>query len=244
MKDNTSSASGKPSQPQSSKSTGQTQHTMATSQTLLPTPTARDGRGSAEKTRDDMDSLVERFRTKSKKWSSSLEASLASHSVTLDEETERQMTATSGLKCLQSYKTSDQIGSSLKTCVGLLLGTTAWFSKQCALTWKAKGTKSNRLLFQLSPSVRRTDEIGSGLLPTATTQEVEHPDAIYHPKTGRRIASNGNTHSTGLADKTLLIGQETGVKLRLQPAMTEWMMGFPAGWTELPYLPADTVRNV
>ena len=38
-------------------------------------------------------------------------------------------------------------------------------------------------------------------------------------------------------------GQMTGVKLRLQPAMTEWMMGFPAGWTELPYPPANTAKK-
>jgi hypothetical protein len=34
-----------------------------------------------------------------------------------------------------------------------------------------QGTKSSRLLFQLVPSVRPTDEIGSGLLLTPTTRE-------------------------------------------------------------------------
>lgn len=32
------------------------------------------------------------------------------------------------------------------------------------------------------------------------------------------------------------IGQKTGVKLRLQPAMTEWMMGFPKDYTVSPFL--------
>lgn len=35
-------------------------------------------------------------------------------------------------------------------------------------------------------------------------------------------------------DQVGRIGHETGVKLRLQPAMTQWMMGFPESWTEFP----------
>jgi hypothetical protein len=88
---------------------------------------------------------------------SSPAASPANHSATPDEEKERQTTATSGRTCLRLYETLNPNGSSLKTCVASLLGTTAWYSKQCALTWKAKVTKSNRLLFQLSPSVRPTE---------------------------------------------------------------------------------------
>jgi hypothetical protein len=38
-----------------------------------------------------------------------------------------------------------------------------------------------------------------GILPTPTTQEIEHPNAIVSP-TGRRMAKNGNSHSLGLAD--------------------------------------------
>jgi hypothetical protein len=52
-----------------------------------------------------------------------------------------------------------------------LLGTRAWYSNKCALTWKVKVTKYNRSLYQLSPSMRRTEGIGSGLwlaTPTAT----------------------------------------------------------------------------
>jgi hypothetical protein len=48
----------------------------------------------------------------------------------------------------------------------LLTSKTAWSSKLCALTWKAKDTKFNRLLFQLQASVLRTEEKESGLLPS------------------------------------------------------------------------------
>jgi hypothetical protein len=39
-----------------------------------------------------------------------------------------------------------------------------WYSSRCALTWKVKGTKFNRLLFQLVPKTHRIDEIDAGLL--------------------------------------------------------------------------------
>lgn len=98
-------------------------------------------------------------------------ASPASPSPQPDEEEARQTTAISGRKCLKLYEMSNPTGSSLRTCVASLLGTKAWYSNKCALTWKAKVTKSNRLLFQLSPSTRRIGEIESGLLPTAKATE-------------------------------------------------------------------------
>lgn len=176
------------------------------------------------------------------------------------------MTATSGRTCMRLYEIQNPTGSSLRTCVASLLGTKAWYSNKSALIWKAKVTKSNRLLFQLSPSVRRTEEIESGLLPTATTHENEHPK-MELTSTGRRKPSKGLiSHSVGLADKVALlptpdandgargatktynphaksqgyrtvntlIGVGTGRKLRLQPAMTQWMMGYPDLWTEFP----------
>lgn len=242
------SASGNTSPQQSSKNTGQTGHSMATSPTLLPTPTARDTRAVSpnQKPRDDLTCAVEIGATKTKRSLYSQEASPVNHSAKLDEEKARQMTATSGRTCFESYKMLNQTGSSLKMCVGLLLGTTAWYSSRCALTWKAKVTKSNRLLFQLSPSTPRTAGTGSGLLPTVQTQGLKvcvngksipmmlpTPDAsdgsrgpakIYNP---RAKSQSGRTVTT-------LVGSGTGEKLRLQPAMPGWMMGFPEKWTEFP----------
>ena len=148
-------------------------------------------------------------------------------------------------------------------CVASLVSKGDWYSSKCALTWKTKDTKSNRLLFQLAPSVRRIGEIGCGLLPIATTQEVEHPKAELS-KTGRRIAKNGNTHSLGIADRIAMLktpsaseaeggvmnlkkARENGWKpkfkmrdqigdatgLKLQPAFALWMMGYPTDWLDL-----------
>jgi hypothetical protein len=37
----------------------------------------------------------------------------------------------------------------------------------------------------------------------------------------------------------ILTGIGTGRKLRLQPAMTQWMMGYPDSWTEFPLAEAN-----
>jgi hypothetical protein len=39
-----------------------------------------------------------------------------------------------------------------------------WYSNRCALTWKVKGTKFSRLLFQLVPKTHRIAETDAGLL--------------------------------------------------------------------------------
>lgn len=167
------------------------------------------------------------------------EDSLVNHSPKPDEEKERKTTATSGLKCYESYENSIRGGSSLKMLVASLLGAEVWYSNKCTLTWKVRDTKCKRLLFQLSPSMRHTDEIGSGLLlaPSAV-QIVEHPDKIR-----ARVAKNGYKNGTkygSLSSQLMYKYPETkggdGVKtgLRLQPNFVEWMMGYPKDWTEIP----------
>jgi hypothetical protein len=46
-----------------------------------------------------------------------------------------------------------------------------WYSTKCKLTWKLKGTKYNRLYFQLAPSTLPTEGIGFGLLPTVVAYD-------------------------------------------------------------------------
>lgn len=220
----------------------------------------------------------------------------ASPSATPDEGRERQMTATSGRTCLRSSGMSDPSGSSLKTCVASLLGTTAWYSRQCALTWKAKVTKSKRLLFQLSPSVRPTGGTGSGssatiaLTPTASEAVMDlvkfkarmekYPngttmpnlatqvDALLltpnvmdslpprNPEAMQRQHENnrpGRTTPSTLREQIAYgrtvaehtpTGTVAGRKLRLAPAMCQWMMGYPESWTEFPCLEPNGDKTV
>ena len=81
----------------------------------------------------------------------------------------RKMTATSGRQCLRLSDHVGPLGCLLKT----LLDTSAWASTKCFLTWKAKTTPANRLLFRLVPKMPRTDEIGSGLWPTPRVSDTE-----------------------------------------------------------------------
>ena len=91
----------------------------------------------------------------------------ASHLVRPGSDEARKMTAISGRKYLPLCKRSGRLGAFSK----MFLDTSVWASTKCYLTWKAKVTPSNHLLFQLAPSMPRTDETGSGLWPTATTQD-------------------------------------------------------------------------
>ena len=100
-------------------------------------------------------------------------ASPASLSVTPGSDEARKMTATSGRKCSESFKKQGPLGS----LVRMLLESSTWNSTKCLLTWKARATKSGRLLFQLAPSTPRIEGIGfgssGGLLKTPSTVEAE-----------------------------------------------------------------------
>lgn len=124
---------------------------------------------------------------------------------------ERQTTATSGLKCLESFERQSPLGLLEKT----LLGSSLWHSTACAMIWKRKVTKSGRLLFQLAPLGRRTSEIGFGLLPTPTLGGID------------------DTNDRAFLKKQLHAHFFRATGWKLQPSFVEWMMGFPTGWTVL-----------
>ena len=88
----------------------------------------------------------------------------------------RKMTVTSGRKYLPLCKQSGRVGAFSRT----FLDTSTWASTKCYLTWKVKATPSNHLLFQLAPSMPRTDAIESGSLlhtPTAKANQMS-PDMV------------------------------------------------------------------
>jgi hypothetical protein len=84
----------------------------------------------------------------------------------------KKMRDTSGQRCLEQYGKFNRHGLWAKTFSDLLIGMEGWYSKRCRLTWKLKGTKSNRMYFQLYPSTLPTEGIESGLLPTPKTMDV------------------------------------------------------------------------
>lgn len=173
---------------------------------------------------------------------SSQEGIPASHSVLLGGDEARAMTAISGRTLLGLYENSGRLTWWLRT----LLGTSAWGSTRCWLTWKDSATPAGRLLFRLVPSMPRTAEIGSGLLATPTTKANQMcpsmqkwPSCALWPTPGaadnrdrghlgmpaiQRRAAKGKQLNLGM-----VVSDQSGA---LNPEWVEWLMGYPIGWTD------------
>lgn len=130
---------------------------------------------------------------------------------------EREMTAGSGKRLLELYRRWLPNGASLKMFTACLLSTTAWHSRHCALRWKTKGLKCNRILLVLSPLTPPTSGAAFGLLPTpsGTTSGKNHV-------AGRLDEWGGNMNP--------FRGTEVGKKRCA--TFEEWMMGLPIRFTE------------
>lgn len=109
----------------------------------------------------------------------------ASRSVLQGKERERKTTATYGRKCLEQFGKFTHVGYWAKMFSELLVGRMGWYSSRCVLTWKLKGTKYNRLYFQLAVSMLPTKGTGYGLLPTVQTQGLkicnEKGETVFMP---------------------------------------------------------------
>src|SRR6056300_495129 len=110
-------------------------------------------------------------KTSKKKSISSQVVSPASPTVLQENKKEPMTIDISGQKCLESLKKSNPPSLLQKMSEVLLTSKTAWFSRQCALIWKVKASKSKRLLFQLQASARPTKETESGLWATPNTMD-------------------------------------------------------------------------
>jgi hypothetical protein len=126
----------------------------------------------------------------------SQEGSHANHTATQVKGSAKKMTATCGQKCLEQYAKFSRHGSWAKTLAALLVGMEDWYSTRCKLTWKLKGTKYNRLYFQLVPSTLPTDGTGFGLLPTpkVTMPDESNPTILNN----RIVRESGEDFSMNL----------------------------------------------
>jgi hypothetical protein len=85
----------------------------------------------------------------------------------------------------QSWKTSEDIS--------------LWGDYKSLESLPKSGMTRNGVLYRQPDWVRPIDETELLLWPTPTTQENEHPTALWNDK-GRRVAASGTTHSMNLAD--------------------------------------------
>ena len=186
---------------------------------------------------------------------------------------EKKMTATSSQKCLEQFGRFSHVSSWAKMFSGLLIGMEGWYSTKCRLTWKLKGTKSNRLYFQLVPSMLPTEETECGLLLTPTTVMTDEPPEKMRERVKKNGYKNGtkfgsllsqvkysgmlptptaNCHKGGAVrtdpkrqSDTLAhhFTETPGKTSQLNPRFVAEMMGFPANWTELPFLSGETNQS-
>jgi hypothetical protein len=104
-----------------------------------------------------------------------------------------------------------------KTFSALLIGTGDWYSTRCKLTWKLKGTKYNRLYFQLQASaIAPTNGTEFGLLPTEQQHLLKTPTAMDGEVTsGKKNPVSGNSGT--LAQEIMSGYKPTMEKLGLLP---------------------------
>jgi len=98
-------------------------------------------------------------------------ASPASRSHAPGSDEAKMTTVTSGLRCCALLQSSGPLGSLER----MLLGSSAWHSMMCVLTWKVSVTPAGRSLYRLRASVPRTCEIGYSLWPTPAAMQADRP---------------------------------------------------------------------
>lgn len=156
----------------------------------------------------------------------------------------KQITVTSGRKCLESYKKSDHDLSLPK----MFLESFAWHSTRCSLIWKVSDTPHGHLLFRLVPKMHLTAETGYGLLPVRSTsrrtlkgetplKRTKLPETQriwFFPTPLATDANNANLPPSQIK-RGGIVGEllRAGVTGRINPEYIEWLMGYPIGWTEL-----------
>ena len=168
--------------------------------------------------------------------------SRASHSRLLANDEEWKMTVTSGRKCCEQFARFVPDGSWAKTFSELLIGRTDWYSSKCALTWKLKATRSNRMYFLLAVSMHRTGDTELGLLPTIQTQGLKmckRGKTVFYPNELLPTPMARDCFGVGCRDNlpNLFPGSP------LNPRFVAEMMGFPPDWTELLFRSGEENRS-
>jgi hypothetical protein len=129
---------------------------------------------------------------------------------------EKKTSDTCGPKCLESFERFNHVGLWAKTFSALLIGTGDWYSRRCKLTWKVKGTKYNRLYFQLQASTLPTKGTEFGLLHTEQQHLLKTPTAMDGEVTsGKKNPVSGNSGT--LAQEIMSGYKPTMEKLGLLP---------------------------
>lgn len=166
------------------------------------------------------------------------EASLASRLVVPGSEEARRMIVTSGLKCLELYRSSGPLGSLVK----MLLESSEWHSTIFSFSWKRKDTKQGHSYFQLMPLEHYTREIESPLWPTPVAMDGKmksNRERVLMLIRGEKkfTSKKGGTSASiqGLNNWISARCAKQSGEIQIgfaNPEFVEWLMGYPIGWTD------------
>ncbi len=201
----------------SSRSTGPRRKSTETSG-LLPTP--RANKINSQSREDFTPNLAFEIETANSHLFSR-GGSHASRLVPPEKEKELKMTATSGLKCLESFGRFRQNGLWARTFAALLIGMEGWYSTKCRLIWNLRATKSSRFYFQLAPSTLPTAGTEYGLLATPNTMD------SMQPKTDKAILKEATVTRPGRSKFANLKEQIAYGIVLPTPQARDWKGGQP-----------------
>jgi hypothetical protein len=119
---------------------------------------------------------------------SSQDQPLANPSAKPESEKVQTMSGISFQSFFEWWQKSSHASLSLKTFMGCLVSNLDKYSRTITHHWKVKATPSKRYVFQLQPSMPRTDEIGCGLLLTPRTNEHVEDRERFVERNGDRTA--------------------------------------------------------
>lgn len=222
---------------------GRTSPSGRTSKTFLPTPRAMPGNFSTvngKRYETSLQSMARRGLL-----TSSAAASHVNPSPSPASDAARTTSAGCGPSSHGPLAYYDPASHSLRTCQGSLLEEWETYSG----TWPRSGSMRSGTVYPRQPSVPLTSVTGSSLLPTPRAIYGEHPGMTDEshltgavqlwptprtPSGGRTVREKRPSKVTGsYLEESLAERQPETIGGQLSPLWTEWLMGFPEGWTDL-----------
>lgn len=130
------------------------------------------------------------------------------------------MSDTFGPSSPESFAAYDHVTQSWKTSQDTFL----WGLDEFLATWPSSGMMRNGVAFEVAPWVRHSHGPACSFWPTPTASSWGNTGSRAIIR--RRIADGTITEREG----QWMVNGNNG---RKNPEWTEWLMGFPTGWTEI-----------
>lgn len=175
----------------------------------------------------DMATSATAERTTSLPLTSSVAASPASPTASPESAVEPTMTATCGLSIGALFASLDHDGLWRKTSQGYFQLTMDGSSEAYSETWPRSGTMRNGQCYRRAPWVRHTHGSACSLWPTPTASDYKQVSS--NPDYWRRRQRT----PTDQRQVALAVWLRIGGNGAYHPILSEWLMGFPIGWSEL-----------